>query len=644
MRLVLSRRRRGVIAVLGAGVLTSGVLAVALPAYATGSTFYASPTGSGSCSQASPCALATAVSDAGDGDTVVLADGLYSDVVLSLTKSSTLISASPGVATVQGEGGGIAPVTVNAGAPTLDNLTIGQPSQDSGGAVAVSAGALTIEDSTLTSNLSVGGGSSATVDGSSFGNGAAIGGLAGSTISINDSTVGGGIDGSGSVSAVRSTIDGGIGGLGPGLSHLTLLNSTVNHGLAGVLINGSATITDSTITGAGATGIGGSGNVSLLDSTIANVGGTGVIANGGAWTIQDTTITGNGGNGIDADGATVALRASIVADNATPDCQGGGISDNGYDLDDDGSCHLTGPGSVSDIPIIRNYLGPLSNNGGATQTVPLLTVPSPSTTTPDPAAHVIPGTFTLADGSTHTCSTPDQRGVARTAPCDIGAYQSPAVTVTSTSTPTPTPTPSATPTTTPSTSPTSTTTSGVPVLGAGPTIDGTAKVGNQLICKVSYSGATGGDVAWLRNGQRIPGTNHETYQVTPADYPGQIMCATEAYNAAGVSAVSFSPPVTVHLGAALRPSVVPYLTGTVRVGRTLTAHHGRWSPAASNYTYQWMSDGRRIPGATQDRYKIREIDQGKTLVLDVEAHLAGYAPGTISIRIAKVRAALHSRL
>jgi hypothetical protein len=565
----------------------------------------------------------------------VLADGLYSGVFLSLIKSISLTSAPPGVATVQGTGVGVAPVTVNAGAPTLNDLTIGQPSQDSGGAVAVSGGSLTITSSTLTSNLSVGGGSSATVNGSSFIDGAAIGGLAGSTISINDSTVGGGVAGSGSVSVVDSTIDGGIGGSGPGLSHLTLQNSTVSHGLAGVLINGSATIADSTIAGAGATGIGGSGTVSLLDSTIADAGGTGVIADGGAWTIQNTTITGNGGNGIDANGATVALRASIVADNTTPDCQGAGITDNGYDLDDDGSCHLAGPGSVSDAPIIRNYLGPLANNGGATQTVALLAVPSPSTTTPDPAAHVIPATFTLADGSTHVCSTPDQRGVARTAPCDIGAYQSPAVTVT--------PTPSATPTTTPSASPTSTTTSGVPVLGAGPTIDGTAKVGNQLICKVSYSGATGGDVAWLRNGQRIPGTNHETYQVTPADYPGQITCATEAYNAAGVSAVSFSPPVTVRLGAALRPSVVPYLTGTVRVGRTLTAHHGRWSPAARSYTYQWMSGGRRIPGATHDRYKIRDIDNGKTLTLKVRAHLASYAVGTVSIRTAKVKPQLLRR-
>jgi hypothetical protein len=176
-------------------------------------------------------------------------------------------------------------------------------------------------------------------------------------------------------------------------------------------------------------------------------------------------------------------------------------------------------------------------------------------------------------------------------------------------------------------------------LTGGPTIDGAARVGNQVVCKVSYSDATDGTVAWLHNGKRIPGTNHETYRVAPANYPGRLTCATEAFNAAGVSTVSVSPPVTVVLGAALRPSAVPYITGTARVGKTFTAHHGQWSPVAGTYSYRWSRAGKPIPGATHERYTIKAADQGKTLSLNVTAHRAGYATGTVTVRSTKVAAA-----
>ena len=106
------------------------------------------------------------------------------------------------------------------------------------------------------------------------------------------------------------------------------------------------------------------------------------------------------------------------------DCSGG-VTDEGYNIADDASCNLSASTSVNASLAIDAYLGPLGANGGPTQTVPLLptssATPSPG---PDPALGVIPSSFILPTGES-ACSVPDQRGVARYAPCDIGAFELP---------------------------------------------------------------------------------------------------------------------------------------------------------------------------------------------------------------------------
>jgi hypothetical protein len=58
------------------GVLCLILAATPASSLAAGSTFYADPFGTGTaCTQPSPCSLSTALSQAGDGDTVQLASG-----------------------------------------------------------------------------------------------------------------------------------------------------------------------------------------------------------------------------------------------------------------------------------------------------------------------------------------------------------------------------------------------------------------------------------------------------------------------------------------------------------------------------------------------------------------------------------------
>jgi hypothetical protein len=162
------------------------------------------------------------------------------------------------------------------------------------------------------------------------------------------------------------------------------------------------------------------------------MGGTGggISNDGNQLTIDDSTISGNtvtpgsgGGPGSNGRGAGIDGSATLAGDilATSGGAPSGGecdrsVTDDGYNVDDDGTCGLTGTGSVSDSPHIDGYLGTLANHGGPTATVAL------SAGADNPAQAAIPDTFTAPGQSTPSCGQPDQRGVGRGAPCDMGAY------------------------------------------------------------------------------------------------------------------------------------------------------------------------------------------------------------------------------
>ncbi len=60
---------------------------------------------------------------------------------------------------------------------------------------------------------------------------------------------------------------------------------------------------------------------------------------------------------------------TIVALNTPDNCSGAGVTSNGHNLDDHGTCNLSGTGDLSDTAA---NLGSLQNNGGPTLTHALL--------------------------------------------------------------------------------------------------------------------------------------------------------------------------------------------------------------------------------------------------------------------------------
>lgn len=82
--------------------------------------------------------------------------------------------------------------------------------------------------------------------------------------------------------------------------------------------------------------------------------------------------------------------------------------------------------------------------------------------------------------------------------------------------------------------------------------------------------------------------------------------------------------LTVDAGpAAPVAKVAPTVTGSAKVGKTLTAKPGKWEPADVTLTYQWLRDGAPIEGATAQTYEITADDRGTALSVRVTATQEG---------------------
>ncbi|MGH9918638.1 MAG: choice-of-anchor Q domain-containing protein, partial [Nitrososphaerales archaeon] len=184
----------------------------------------------------------------------------------------------------------------------------------------------------------------------------------------------------------------------------TVTGSTLSCNGNGIFTDtGTTTVTDSTFSGNNASGVlNAGGNVNVTNSTIFSNSDSGIFNEGGTVNVTDSTISSNS-FGINTSAGTVNLGTSILADNFG-NCNGT-ITDNGYNIDDDSSCFFSATGSVNDSSNLDSHLGPLAYNGGLTETVALL-----------------PGSPAIDKVPAVDCPVTDQRGTPRTAPCDMGAY------------------------------------------------------------------------------------------------------------------------------------------------------------------------------------------------------------------------------
>ena len=292
-------------------------------------------------------------------------------------------------------------LTVTGSTFTGDSSFYGAGAINSGGnpyGYGTSSGTASITDSTFTNNSSVTDGAITSGEGTG-GSGSLT--VTDSTFSGNTAGVGGAIANASSGGSGTATVTGS-----------TFADNTVGVGTCNVCSAGGA------ISNAYApSGPSGSGTLTVSDSTFvgnqaenSSPGDGGAIENGGSGmtTVTSSTFSDNSGasgGAIANDGGTVDLGGNILASASGGGECAGGVTDLGYNIDDDGSCGFTFPG-ISASGTVDGALGSLANNGGPTQTIAL--------EAGSPAIGLVT--------NPSQCPATDQRGAARSNPCDAGAY------------------------------------------------------------------------------------------------------------------------------------------------------------------------------------------------------------------------------
>ena len=138
------------------------------------------------------------------------------------------------------------------------------------------------------------------------------------------------------------------------------------------------------------------------------------------------------------------------------------------------------------------------------------------------------------------------------------------------------------------------------------------------------------DAPWLGFYDTANAYGYGVFDVDPGDGPGQTSITFQWFS----MPIAGPPPTTpleklvfARMAGQMTPGV-PEIDGTVRVGRTVTADPGTWSPSSVNLSYQWLLAGAPIAGATAETYTIAAADFEQELQVQVTGTLQGFTTTT----------------
>jgi len=164
-----------------------------------------------------------------------------------------------------------------------------------------------------------------------------------------------------------------------------------------------------------------------------------------------------------------------------------------------------------------------------------------------------------------------------------------------------------------------------------PTITGVVQTGKTLTAATQAwsPAASRVDYQWFADGEPIARATKRTFAI-PASAKDALISVEITGSRAGFESVqASSAQTTAVLGTLAAAS--PRITGSAKVGATLTAVGGAWTPGAT-LSYEWV----RTVGKTQTvvgteaTYPVVLADKGRTLTLRVTGVLDTYATATKS--------------
>ncbi|WP_017239424.1 hypothetical protein [Streptomyces sp. SS] len=162
-----------------------------------------------------------------------------------------------------------------------------------------------------------------------------------------------------------------------------------------------------------------------------------------------------------------------------------------------------------------------------------------------------------------------------------------------------------------------------------PAMSGATRVGSKVTAVVgTWSPApTSYAYQWRANGVAIAGATGSSYVPVATVLGKKLTVTVTALRTGHLNGAYTTVGYTVAAGLAPKATSAPYVSGTVRVGRTLTVNKGVWTPAPGSYTYQWYANGRAISGATKSWFTLTKTQRGTRITVKVTAYRTGHTAG-----------------
>jgi 3',5'-cyclic AMP phosphodiesterase CpdA len=166
-------------------------------------------------------------------------------------------------------------------------------------------------------------------------------------------------------------------------------------------------------------------------------------------------------------------------------------------------------------------------------------------------------------------------------------------------------------------------------------LSGVARVGSTLSATGDWPKDAVLTFRWLRDGQPIHAAESSSYNITQSDLGHRLAVTVTSARMGYLDQSSTSPTsASVLVAEGGEPTPVPQtvkagtvtIDGTARVGAKLTATTRGWG-ADARFLYQWLRDGKAIPGAQSRTYRPTSADLRRS----VSVRVVGSAAQKVSV-------------